>query len=57
MQYIQKDMHKIRAPGIILCMRPANERRRYNVTSFLIGWAHPRNDPCALSVLLWFGTN
>ena len=26
--------------GIILCMRPANGRRRYNVTSSLIGWAH-----------------
>ena len=26
--------------GIILCMRPTNERRRYNVTSSLIGWAH-----------------
>ena len=26
--------------GIILCMRPANERRRYNVTSSLIGWTH-----------------
>ena len=25
---------------IILCMRPANERRRYNVTSSHIGWAH-----------------
>ena len=31
--------------GAILCMRPANERRRYNVTSSLIGWAHARNDP------------
>ena len=31
---------------IILCMRPANERRRYNVTSSLIGWAHAQNDPC-----------
>ena len=30
---------------IILCMRPANERRRYNVTSSLIGWAHTQNDP------------
>ena len=30
--------------GIILCIRPANERRRYNVTS-LIGWAHTQNDP------------
>ena len=33
-------------PGIILCMRPANERRRYNVTSSLIGWAHTQIDLC-----------
>ena len=32
--------------GIILCMRPANERRHYNVTSSLIGWAHTQNDLC-----------
>ena len=32
-------------PGIILWMRPANERRRYNVTSSLIGWEHSQNDP------------
>ena len=32
--------------GIILCMHPANGRRRYNVTSSLIGWAHTQNDPC-----------
>ena len=31
--------------GIILCMRPANERRRYIVTSSPIGWAHTQNDP------------
>ena len=33
--------------GIFLWMRPANERRRYIVTSSssLIGWAHPQNDP------------
>ena len=30
--------------GNILCMRPANERRRCNVTSSLIGWAHAQND-------------
>ena len=30
---------------IILCMHPANGRRRYNVTSSLIGWAHTQNDP------------
>ena len=28
--------------GIILCMRPANERRRYTVTSSLIDWVHTR---------------
>ena len=33
--------------GIILCMRPANERRRYIVTSSLIGCAHTQNDPCS----------
>ena len=27
-------------------MRPANERRRYDVTSSLIGWAHSHIDPC-----------
>ena len=31
---------------IILFMRPANERHRYNVMSSLIGWAHTQNDPC-----------
>ena len=35
-------------PGIILYMRPANERRHHNVTSSLIGWAHTQNDPCEL---------
>ena len=31
--------------GIILYMRPANERRRYIVTASLIGWVHTQNDP------------
>ena len=35
------------AAGIILCMGSANERRRYNVTSSIIGWALTQNDPCA----------
>ena len=35
----------MRSPGTILCMRPANERRRYNVTSSLIERAHTQNDP------------
>ena len=29
--------------GIILCMRPANERRCYIVTSSLLGWPHIQN--------------
>ena len=33
-------------PGMILGMGSANENRRYNVTSVLIGWAHIQNDPC-----------
>ena len=32
--------------GTILCLRPANGRRRYIVTSSLIGRAHTQNDPC-----------
>ena len=38
--------------GIIFCVRPANERRRYNVTSSLIGWAHTQNYPCMWWLLL-----
>ena len=34
------------ATEIILCMRAANERRRYIVTSYLIGWAHTQIDHC-----------
>ena len=30
---------------MILCMRPAKERRRYIVTSFLTGWAYTQNYP------------
>ena len=32
-------LDQCRKTGIMLCMRPANERRRNNVTS-LIGWVH-----------------
>ena len=28
------------APGLILGLRPANERRRYKVTPSLIGWSY-----------------
>ena len=41
-----KHMWKIiRNPGIIVGMGSANERRRYNVTSSLIGLAYTHNDP------------
>ena len=43
--------------GIILCMYPANKRRRYIVTSSLIVWALTQNDPCfaqnSLGTIWW----
>ena len=42
-------------PGIILCIRPANERRRYNVTSSLNVWAHTQNDVTS-SLISWVHT-
>ena len=43
--------------GIILCMRQTNERRRYNVTSPLIGCAHTQNYPCLCNTLVIFMNN
>ena len=40
--------------GIILWMRPANERWRYTVTPSLIGWAHTQYDPCPTNERWWF---
>ena len=37
--------------GMMLCMVSAKERRRYNVTSSLIGWAHTQYDPCNVEPL------
>ena len=37
-------------------MRPANERRRYNVTSYLIGWAHAHMIPGLHVTNAGFGT-
>ena len=31
--------------GLILGLRPANEKRRYKVTPSLIGWAQTYNQP------------
>ena len=33
----------------VLCMRPASERRRYFVTSSLIGWVHTQMTPVAVA--------
>ena len=48
----------MRTSGIILSMRPANERCRYTVMPSLIGWAHTRNDPWTwqawLTELYWW---
>ena len=43
--------------GIILYMRPANERRRYILTSSLIGWAHTQNDPCLIRYPTMWNSN
>ena len=37
--------------GLILVLRPANERRRYFVTTSLIGWVQAWNQPCDMFVL------
>ena len=39
------NVKKPRTFNCIPGMRSVNERRRYNVTSSLIGWAHTQNDP------------
>ena len=39
--------------GIILCMCPGNRRQRYNVMSFLIGWAHTQNVAVHICLVPW----
>ena len=52
-----KVVRYIHAPSaIILRMPPANERRRYNVTSSLIGWVHATNHPCTI-LYQWVNKN
>ena len=36
--------------GLILGLRPANERRRYFVTTSLIGWSQTKDQPCQLFI-------
>ena len=38
--------------GLILGLRPANERRRYFVTASLIGWAQAQNQPWSCNNLV-----
>ena len=45
--------HNVSYSGLILGVRPINERRRYFVTTFLIGWAHAWNQPCYCRAV-WF---
>ena len=53
---IKKDTLVISA--VSLCMGSANEKRRYIVTSSLIGWAHTQNNPCIyISYDRWHPTN
>ena len=40
--------------GIISCMCPVNERRHYNVTLTLIGWAHAQRIPEVHHYVVWF---
>ena len=51
---IGKTVKNCEVAGIILCMRPANERRRYIVTSPLIGWAHTQYDPWGCTQMVLF---
>ena len=38
--------HSVRIAVLIIDLRPANRRRRYKVTSSLIGWGQTWNQPC-----------
>ena len=43
--------HTVGTAGMILVVHPANERRRYKITSSLTGWAKPRMSPVYLTRL------
>ena len=47
-EYVQDD---VMIPGLILSLRPANERRRYRVTPSLIGWVQTSIQPCVTNTL------
>ena len=39
--------------GLILGLSPTNERRRYFVTTSLIGWVQTQDQPCTMSNNFW----
>ena len=51
--YLAPPMDVLHLTGIILWMRPANERRRYNVTTSLMGWALWQIDPSSWVKIVW----
>ena len=55
LRYNEASIHHLRCTvngntGLILGLRPANERRRYFVTTSLIGWGKPRISPESFSI-------
>ena len=42
------ELQYIKASGLILGLRPANERQCYFVTTSLIGWVQAKSNPEAL---------
>ena len=52
-----QNIHSYSDTCIVLGMSSANERRRYNITSSLIGWAYTQNDTCQTHLFLadWTG--
>ena len=47
--YCSFSKNYVLATEIILVMDSVNQRRRYNVTSSIIGWSHIQNDICAVT--------
>ena len=49
-----RNNYKTSTSGLILGLRPTNERRRYFVMTSLIGWAQASNQPCTcLQNIIW----
>ena len=44
MEFVLRIIMVLTTAGVVLGLGSANERRRYNVKSSRIGWAHTQND-------------